>query len=61
MVSDVSGESREVRTRIVADIPHVRNHLAAMGRGIPDHTKPPYAVAEKEAANLVLRKVNAIR
>ena len=48
MVSALSNESREVRRRIVADIPHVRNHFAAMGRRSPDLKTASYALAEKK-------------
>ena len=55
MVSALSNESREFRRRIVADMPHVRNHFAVMGRKSPDLTTFSYAVAEKEDANLANR------
>ena len=55
MVSALSSESREFRRRIVADMPHVRNHFAVMGRKSPGLTTSSYAVAEKEDANLANR------
>ena len=47
MAPDVSNESLEFRSRITADIHHVGDHFAAMGRRSAELATSPYAVAGK--------------